>query len=143
MTWKSHVAYLFLFNSYWSIGLLRHFSNGLCSGILHLWPRLSWLLDLIHDYSSPFVRGISPFLFPWGFQSRVCLVMLSCGFLRMCPMHPHFFFSTSWEIAFFFFFGFSKRLMLVCFSCQRICKIYLKYRFVIVWSLVLLDLAKH
>ena len=38
------------------------------------------------------LRGRSLFLFPCGFQVRAWRVMLDAGFLRVCPIQPHFLF---------------------------------------------------
>ena len=36
------------------------------------------------------LRGRPLFLFPCGFQVRVWRVVLDAGFLRVCPIQPHF-----------------------------------------------------
>ena len=33
--------------------------------------------------------GLPPFLFPWGFHSKACFVMLLFVFLSVCPIHFH------------------------------------------------------
>ena len=36
------------------------------------------------------LRGRPLFLFPYGFQVRAWRVVLDAGFLRVCPIQPHF-----------------------------------------------------
>ena len=36
------------------------------------------------------LRGRPLFLFPYGFQVRAWRMVLDAGFLRVCPIHPHF-----------------------------------------------------
>jgi hypothetical protein len=33
--------------------------------------------------------GLPLFLFPWGFHSKACFVMLLFAFLSVCPIHFH------------------------------------------------------
>ena len=33
--------------------------------------------------------GLPLFLFPWGFHSKACFVMLLFAFLSVCPIHSH------------------------------------------------------
>ena len=45
------------------------------------------------------LRGQPLFLFPCGFQVRAWRVMLDAGFLRVCPIQPHFLFRICFAIA--------------------------------------------
>ena len=78
-----------------SIGHQRPLTIALCSGLL--WSFLtSWSLQLPCCFSSASVsrlrllRGRPLLLFPCGFQIRAWRVLLDAGFLRVCPIQPHF-----------------------------------------------------
>ena len=44
------------------------------------------------------LRGRPLFLFPCGFQVRAWRVVLDAGFLRVCPIQPHFFAVSAWPL---------------------------------------------
>ena len=72
-------------SSRWSIG--------------HQWPLALVISDRLVPccFSSASVshlqllRGRPLFLFPWGFQVRAWHAVLNAGFLKVCPIQPHFF----------------------------------------------------
>ena len=44
----------------------------------------SEIIPLPHEFF-----GLPLFLFPWGFHSKACFVMLLFAFLSVCPIHFH------------------------------------------------------
>ena len=103
------------------------------------WAAFVKLVQLVpYPFISPSVsrlqvlRGLPLFLFPWGFQVRTCLVMQDAGFLRVCPIHPHFllricFVSDSCPAR-------SHRSSFRILSCHRMLKIRLRQVLKKVWS---------
>ena len=71
---------------------------------------LSWAALVIPDQLVPccfssasvsrlqLLRGRPLFLFPCGFQVRAWRVVLDAGFLRVCPIQPHFLRSICWVL---------------------------------------------
>ena len=85
-----HTAILLTYahRSRWSIGHLRSLAIALCSGLL--WSfRTSWSLAisaLLQCLASNCCEaGLS-----CGFEVRAWRVVLAAGFLRVCPIQPHF-----------------------------------------------------
>ena len=85
------VTLTYAHRSQWSIGHQRPPAIALCSGLLVIPDQLVPCCFISASVSRlQLLRGRPLFLFPCGFQVRAWRVVLDAGFLRVCPIQPHF-----------------------------------------------------
>jgi hypothetical protein len=91
----------------------------------------SEIIPLHHEFF-----GLPLFLFPWGFHSKACFVMLF-AFLSVCPTHFHRLYLIVKLIGCCFVFLHSSLLLMV--SSHLTPKIVLRQRFRKTWSALIED----